>query len=174
MIQRLVQAGVIVLPVAAAGVRAGIVMMAVNGAGNGVPSGSQVIQGGTGALQPGRSPLGKYGMDRYGSFANRPNDKLAGHELLENLWLEVKGFGKRLASAASRDNPAVGLTHGEHAEVGRQQRALGLFDRTKLAGMSAEQVVDANATAMQRAGIPQDVIEVLRKEALRHAATLQY
>jgi hypothetical protein len=59
-------------------------------------------------------------MDRYGSFANRPKDKLAGHELLENPWLEVKGYGKRLASAASRDNPAVGLTHAEHAEVGRQ------------------------------------------------------
>ena len=97
MIRRLVQAGVIVAPVAAAGTRAGIMMMAANNAGlNNVPSGTQVIQGGTGPLQPGKSPLGKYGIDRYGSFANRPKDKLAGHELLENLWLEVKGFGKRL------------------------------------------------------------------------------
>jgi hypothetical protein len=175
MIRRLIAAGVIVLPVAAAGARAGVMMMAANTTGlNNVPSGTQVVQGGTGPLQPGKSPLGKYGMDRYGSFANRPKDKLAGHELLENLWLEVKGFGKRLASAASRDNPAVGLTHAEHAEVGRQQRALGLFDRSKLAGMTAEQVIDANAAAMQRAGIPQDVIETLRKEALRHAATLVY
>jgi hypothetical protein len=175
MIRRLIAAGVIVLPVAAAGARAGVMMMAANNAGlNNVPTGTKVIQGGTGPLQPGKSPLGKYGIDRYGSFANRPKDKLAGHELLENLWLEVKGFGKRLASAASRDNPAVGLTHAEHAEVGRQQRALGLYDRTKLAGMTAEQVIDANATAMQRAGIPQDVIETLRKEALRHAAALAY
>jgi hypothetical protein len=173
MIRRLVAAGIIVAPVAAAGVRAGVMMMAVNSAAGGVPTGTQVVQGGTGALQPGKSPLGKYGIDRYGSYANRPKDKLAGHELLENLWLEVKGYGKRLASAASRDNPAVGLTHAEHAEVGRQQRALGLYDRNKLAGMSAEQVIDANATAMQRAGIPQDVIETLKKEALRHAATLQ-
>jgi hypothetical protein len=36
--------------------------------------------------------------------------------LLENLWLEVKGLGKRLASPASRDNPATGLTHSGHAE----------------------------------------------------------
>lgn len=173
MIRRLVAAGIIVAPVAAAGARAGVMMMAVNSAAGGVPSGTQVVQGGTGALQPGKSPLGKYGIDRYGTYANRPKDKLAGHELLENLWLEVKGYGKRLASAASRDNPAVGLTHAEHAEVGRQQRALGLYDRNKLAGMSAEQVIDANATAMQRAGIPQDVIETLKREALRHAGTLQ-
>jgi hypothetical protein len=86
----------------------------------------------------------------------------------------VIGNRKRLASPASRDNPAVGLTHAEHAEVGRQQCAAGLFDRNKLAGMTAEQIIDANATAMQRAGIPQDVIETLRKEALRHAATLTY
>ena len=26
---------------------------------------------------------------------------------LENLWLEVKGFGKRLASMASHDNPPL-------------------------------------------------------------------
>ena len=123
---------------------------------------------------PGKSGLGQYGIDKYGSFANRPKDKLAGHELLQNLWLEVKGLGRRLTSAASRDNPAVALNHAEHAEVGRQQRALGLFDRSKLATMSAEQVIEANATAMQRAGIPNHVIETLKKEALRHASTLTY
>ena len=56
--------------------------------------------------------------------------------------------------------------------MGRQQRALGLYDRNKLAGMTAEQVINENATAMQRAGIPQDVIETLKREALRHAAAL--
>jgi hypothetical protein len=38
--------------------------------------------------------------------------------------------------------------------------------------MTAEQVINENASAMQRAGIPQHVIETLRREALRHAATL--
>jgi hypothetical protein len=143
MIRRLIAAGVIVLPVAAAGARAGVMMMAANAAGlNDVPTGMQVIQGGTGALEPGKSPLGHYGIDRYESFANRPKDKLAGHELLHNLWLEVKGLGKRLSSA-SRDNPAVGLTH---AEVGRQQRLLDLYDRNKLAGMTPEQVIDATSS----------------------------
>jgi hypothetical protein len=177
MIRRLIAAGVIALPVAAAGVRAGVMMMAAKGSKAGinrVQSAGAIIRRGSGPLQPGRSPLGKYGIDRYGSYSNRPGDKLAGHELLENLWLEVKGFGKRLASAASRDNPAVGLTHAEHAEVGRQQRALGLFDRTQLANMGAQDVIDQNALAMRRAGIPNDVIETLRREAMRHAASLGF
>lgn len=174
MIRRLIAAGIIVLPVVWAGMHAGVMKMAAGSGPGTVPTGTQVIQSETGPLQPGKSALGKYGMDRYGAFANRPKDKLAGHELLQNLWLQVKGFGKRLATPASRNNPAVALTHREHAEVGRQQRALGLYSRKKLLSMSAQEVIDANATAMQRAGIPQHVIETLRKLALRHAATLGY
>lgn len=131
-----------------------------------------VISGGTGALTPGKSPLGQYGIDKYGSYANRPKDKLAGHEMLQNLWLEVKGFGERLDSAASRNNPAVALTNADHAAVGREQSALGLLDRAKVAAMTALENIELNAQAMKNAGIPPEVTEALRKEALRHAATL--
>jgi hypothetical protein len=123
-------------------------------------------------LVEGRSALGEYGIDKYGSFANRPGDRLQGHEVLENLWLEVHGFGGRGESATSRNNPAVALSESEHTEVGRQQRTLGLFDRGKLAHMSAEQVIELNATAMRRAGIPHDVIETIKKQALDYAKTL--
>jgi hypothetical protein len=93
--------------------------------------------------------------------------------LLENLWLEVKGYGKRLASPASRNNPAIALTHAEHTAVGREQRALGLFDRSKVAKMSAPEVIEQNAKAMTQAGIPDYVVETLKKEALAYAATLK-
>jgi hypothetical protein len=84
----------------------------------------------------------------------------------------VHGFSTRGKGAASRDNPAVALTQAEHTEVGRQQARLGLFDRSKLASMSAEEVIELNATAMRRAGIPNDVVETIKTEALRHATTL--
>jgi hypothetical protein len=176
MIRRLIAAGVIAVPVAAAGVRAGVIMMASN-APSGTPpvpgTAAEVVSSGTTPLEPGQSPLGKYGIDKYGTFANRPNDKFAGHELLQNLWLEVKGFGRRLVGPASRENPAVALTHAEHVEVGRQQYKLGLFDRQKIAQMSAAEIIESNALAMKRAGIPDFVIEALKREALMHAATLK-
>ncbi len=132
-----------------------------------------VTSSGTEPLRPGKSELGQYGIDKYSTFSNRPSDKFAGHELLQNLWLEVKGYGKRLVGPASRNNPAVALTQAEHTAVGRAQRNMGLFDRKKLAGMSAERVIDANAQAMKRAGIPDYVIETLKKEALEYATTLK-
>ena len=132
-----------------------------------------VISGGTGPLRPGQSDLGQYGIDKYGTYSNRPGDRFAGHELLQNLWLEVHGFGKRLATPASRNNPAIALTHPEHTAVSRAQRDLGLFDRNKLAQMSAKEIIEANANAMRAAGIPEDVIQVLSREALNYAATLK-
>lgn len=123
-------------------------------------------------LVPGRSPLGQYGIDEYGTFGNRPGDSLQGHELLQNLWLEVHGYGRRLTSPASRTNPAVALSHDEHVAVGRQQRAMGLYDPANLRPMSAPAIIDANVEAMRRAGVRPEVIEVLRREALRHAASL--
>jgi hypothetical protein len=138
-----------------------------------VQTAADVVSGGTTPLVEGKSPLGHYGIDKYGTFADRPKDKFPGHELLQNLWLGVKGFGRRLEGPASKENPAVALTHAEHVEVGRQQRAMGLLDWKKVAQMSAEQVIEQNALAMKRAGIPDFVIETLKKEALRHAATLK-
>jgi hypothetical protein len=134
---------------------------------------ADVVSSGNEPLRPGKSELGQYGIDEYGTYSNRPSDKFAGHEMLQNLWLEVKGYGKRLKTAASRKNPAVALSHNEHVSVGREQRALGLFDRNKLAKMSAEEVVGLNALAMKNAGIPDYVIAALEKEALRYAATLK-
>jgi hypothetical protein len=132
-----------------------------------------VTSSGTDPLEPGRSELGQYGIDKYSTFSNRPNDKFAGHELVQNLWLEVKGYGKRLAGPASRNNPAIALTQAEHTAVGREQMKLGLFDRDKLAKMNATQVIEENAKAMKNAGIPDYVIETLKKEALKYAATLK-
>ncbi|WP_284269092.1 eCIS core domain-containing protein [Bradyrhizobium iriomotense] len=136
-------------------------------------AGTDVITSGNEPLKPGKSDLGQYGIDEYGTYSNRPGDKFAGHEMLQNLWLEVKGYGERLKTAASRKNPAVALSHDEHVAVGREQRDLGLFDRDKLAKMSAEEVIKQNALAMRRAGIPEDVIAILEREALRYAATLK-
>lgn len=178
MIRRLVAAGVIVAPVAAAGVRSGVIMMAARSGPSGPatgPGGAQtaadVLTSGSTPLRPGKSGLGQYGIDKYGSYANRPKDKLAGHELLQNLWLEVKGFGRRLTTSASRENPAVALTHAEHAEIGRQQIKLGLV-RRNMEGMTAAQNIELNVQAMKNAGIPGHVIETLKHEALRHAAAL--
>lgn len=171
MIRRLVTTGVIAVPVVAAGARAGILMNARRL--DDVPTASDVISGGTKPLVPGQSQLGHYGIDKYGSFYNRPGDKLAGHEMLQNLWLEVKGFGKRGATDISKNNPAIALGHNEHVLVGRHQRALGLFDRNRIFGMSATEIIEANAEAMKRAGVPDAVITTLRRQSLSYAATLR-
>jgi hypothetical protein len=132
-----------------------------------------VISSGNAPLVPGKSDLGQYGIDEYGTYSNRPGDKFAGHEMLQNAWLEAKGYGERLKSEASRKNPAVALTHAEHVAVGREQRKLELLDKQNLSKMSARQVIEQNALAMKNAGIPDYVIETLKKEALKHAESLQ-
>ena len=48
--------------------------------------------GGKEPLRPGKSELAENDIDRYGKFRNRPADKLAGHQMLQNLWLRLKGF----------------------------------------------------------------------------------
>jgi hypothetical protein len=134
-----------------------------------VQTGTEVITGGNAPLQPGRSPLGQYGIDRYGSYTNRPGDHLAGHEVLQNAWLQVRGHATRLHGAISRDNPAVALSQREHQAVDLAQRALGLFDHSRLAQMTAQQVIDANAQAMRNARIPEHVIQTIKAAAERHA-----
>lgn len=142
------------------------------GSKNPIRTAKDVISSGTDPLVPGRSDLGQYGIDRYGTYSNRPGDKFAGHEMLQNLWLEVKGFGARLTGSASKNNPAMALSHAEHVAVGREQRALGLFDGGKLKKMTAEQVIDLNALAMKKAGVPDFAIAALKQEALKYAKTL--
>jgi hypothetical protein len=146
----------------------------------GPKSGTEVVQEGSGPLTPGRSQLGEYGIDTYESFnykgskqfPGRTGDKLAGHEMLQNIWLERHGYGPRLSSDASKHNPAVGLSQAEHAEVGRQQVKLGL-DGPGVAKMTAAQNIELNAQAMRRAGIREDVIQQLKAAALKYAAELK-
>jgi hypothetical protein len=69
-------------------------------------------------------------------------------------------------------NPAVAVPRDLHTAIGREQRVLGLFDRTKLAGMSAVENIELNAVAMRRAGVPEHVVQTLRQEALKHASSL--
>jgi len=124
-------------------------------------------------LRPGRSRLREYDMDVYSTFRNRRGDKLAGHEMLQNLWLKTKHLaGRRGTGRHSRDNPAVALSSRMHTRVGVEQRRLGLFNKEKVAKMTATENIELNALAMKRAGVPDYVIETLKKEALRHAGTL--
>ena len=56
--------------------------------------------------------------------------------------------------------------------MNREQMKLGLWDEAKVAKMTAAENIDLNAQAMRNAGVPGDIVEILRREALRHAATL--
>jgi RHS repeat-associated protein len=125
-------------------------------------------------LKSGVTPLNEFDIDYYGSFSNsaRTGDKLEGHELLQNAWIEVHTGVKRGAGPASTMNPAVALSHDLHVAIGREQRALGLYDRAKLAKMTAAENVELNALAMRRAGVSEHVTQTLMKEALKHAKTL--
>lgn len=125
-------------------------------------------------LEGGRTALRQFDIDHYGTFSNaaRVGDQLEGHEMLQNLWLEVHRGAKRGSVPLSTMNPAVAVPREMHTAIGREQRALGLFDRTKLAGMSAAENIELNVLAMRRAGVPGHVIQTLRQEALKHAATL--
>ncbi|MEU2258431.1 DUF4157 domain-containing protein [Nocardia xishanensis] len=145
----------------------------VSSSGSRPQTGTEVIKSSKEPLRPGKSPLGEYGMDRYGTFRNRPKDRLVGHEMLQNLWLEMKGFGKRLKHPASKDNPAVALSRAEHTRVTTEQRKLGLLDGLTVGKMSAAKNIELNALAMNRAGVPNHVIEVLMAQAHRHAQSLK-
>lgn len=126
-------------------------------------------------LESGKSVLRQFDIDYYGTFSHgaRVGDQLEGHELLQNLWLEVNQSVKRGSAPVSTMNPAVAVSRDIHVAIGREQRALGLFDRSKLSGMSATENIELNMLAMRRAGVPEEVIQVLREEALRHAASLR-
>jgi len=138
-----------------------------------IPSGE--LAPGVSALQPGRTPLREFDIDRYGNFgaARRSADQLAGHEMLQNAWLREHGHvATRGTGGVSRSNPAVALGQEMHGQVGLEQRKLGLFDRSKLRGMGAEQNIRLNAQAMRNAGVPEHVVQTLQKEALQHASGL--
>jgi hypothetical protein len=56
-------------------------------------------------LEPGKSELHEFDIDRYGTFRYRGGDKLAGHELLQNAWL------KRRPSAMPRSSPSESTSY---------------------------------------------------------------
>jgi hypothetical protein len=100
----------------------------------------------------------------------RENDNLEGHELLQNLWLEIRGLVKeRGKGIASRWNPSVALDPKLHDVVDVYQQALRLFDRAYVSKLSVKGVLVLNATALRLAGIPDSTIEEILDEALEHA-----
>jgi hypothetical protein len=139
----------------------------------GLPGSRGRRRSGGGDLVPGKSPLGEYGIDKYSTFRNRKRDRLDGHEMLQNAWLKAKGISaKRGSSEFSKNNPAVALRRRMHKRVNREQRKLGLYNEAKLAKMTAEENIALNSEAMKRAGVPDFVIETLKKQALEHARQL--
>ena len=127
-------------------------------------------------LRSGVSQLKQFDIDRFGTIsqgAQRTGDKLAGHEVLQNLWLELKYKIQRGVGDISRDNPAVALSKEVHEAVTNEQRALGLLDEAKVAKMTAEENINLNAIAMKKTGlIPPDVINQVTEQALNHARNL--
>ncbi|HYL99488.1 MAG TPA: hypothetical protein VEZ90_11075, partial [Blastocatellia bacterium] len=127
-------------------------------------------------LEPGRTPLREFDIDRYGTFKAGPRvgDQLEGHEMLQNAWLKENGYILRRGSGPiSTENPAVALGETLHKAVGREQGGLGLFTRGSLRSMSPFENIQLNAEAMRRAGVPEHVIRALVKEAVEHAWKLE-
>jgi RHS repeat-associated protein len=144
---------------------------------NSTGSGSQnTLRKGPPNLKSGVSELKEFDFDRLGTISQglyRARDKLAGHEVLQNLWLKLKYNVERGVGEISRDNPAIAVSHKVHTAIGNEQRALGLFDEAKVAKMTAEENINLNAEAMRRTGlVPPDVINQVTKQALEHAKTL--
>lgn len=126
-------------------------------------------------LQSGHSPLQIYDIDKYGTFSTieRIGDQLAGHEMLQNAWLRVHGYiHRRGIGATSTQNPAVALSQEMHIKVGMEQAKLGLHDPAKLKKMSYIENIELNAQAMRNAGVPEHVIQELKKEAVIHGDSI--
>ena len=128
------------------------------------------------SYQSGRTDLNEGDIDTYGSFntAARGGDELAGHELLQNAFLRVTGqVARRGTGPVSRGNPSLAVGDDLHVRIGAAQRRLGLFDRTRLATMTDEEVIAANVQALQEAGVEQSQIQMMTREALHYAAELR-
>jgi hypothetical protein len=76
---------------------------------------------------------------------------------------------RRGKGLASRENPSIALPPRVHDIVDFYQRALGLFDRAKMAKLSSKKVLGLNALALKSAGVPQSIIEEILEQALDHA-----
>jgi hypothetical protein len=127
-------------------------------------------------LQSGRTPLQSGDIDRYGAFNTpaRSGDPYAGHEVLQNAWLQATWqTGRRGTGAASRGNPSLAVDDATHARIGQAQRQLGLHDPAQLATMTDDEVIAANIRALKMAGVENSQIQVMQREALAHAARLR-
>jgi hypothetical protein len=129
------------------------------------------LGGGSSGDKPTRNPARKYKAGDIIPYGTKAKTKgLDRHEVLQNLWLKVQEvIEKRGKGMGSRLNPTVLLPPNVHRIVSRYQRALGLFDRSKIAELSYKQVLSLNALALQHAGLPQSIIEDILDEALEHA-----
>ena len=126
------------------------------------------------AYQTGVTWLREFDIDTMDGFntRHRTYDKLSGHEMLQFAWLKAHGYATRRAEGLAAANPAIALGDTIHKAVNKEQRDLGLHDTARLRQMTAQQNIDLNETAMENAGIPSHLIEIMKREAVRYAATL--
>ena len=122
-------------------------------------------------LQPGRSELREYDLDTYGTFRNRPRDRLQGHEVLQQMWLRLHRGAQRGRSGISAQNPALALPDAVHRRVTELQRLHGLFSEARVRQMSWIQNAAMNLRILRGAGVPPDVVATLGREVQRHART---
>lgn len=128
---------------------------------------------GKGDLEPGRSPLGEGDIDAAGSGSgkkgSRVGDRQQMHEPWHNADLINRMVDKARGGSVQRKNPAVALSDELHKRVTAEQRTLGLFEEALTLKMTVQEVIDLNATAMRNAGVPREVVQEARREALRFA-----
>lgn len=124
----------------------------------------------------GLDPLSQGDLDRYGNFntTDRVGDGLAGHEVLQNAWLQAHGHNPagHGVGSASRGNPSIALDGPTHGAVGRAQRRAGLFRRANLLAMRASENIAKNARILLDAGFPEYQVRALVQLARNHAANV--
>jgi hypothetical protein len=108
------------------------------------------------------------------TFADRREDALEGHEIAQNLWLQLHGYtSERGTGMASRWNPTIALPPEVHRAVSAYQAALGLYDRKALKKMGYREMVDLNELALREglrdSGYPEATIRGVVKQATDEA-----
>jgi RHS repeat-associated protein len=109
-----------------------------------------------------------FDVGTYGSLtgAEHVGDKLQAHELLRHLWLRTLGIA---SSGRLAENPAIALPDAIHATVHAEEAAIrasmGLGPKQFSGSLESE--LNIVATAMRRAGVPQDRIDKLKRDARR-------
>jgi RHS repeat-associated protein len=130
-----------------------------------------VLAGGIPVLvhNQGQLPIEQFETVPYGQFRLFPGDTLAGHEMLQNAWLRINGYG----GPTFPQNPAMALPQEFHAgAVTPMQAEMGLHDAANLAGMSAEENILANAEILRQLRVPEAAINQAVDAAMQYAQTL--